>query len=404
MYAVLWLAMTVAYVGLAAAERIPFEAAIACPFVAPLFFQPVRHQVERLADRWLFGGRLAGYELLARCSAMVESARDPRDMAPALAATIRQTLRTRWARVSVRREGDGAFAYEPIGAAGIGLHEAAKPVLVTPIVRADEPVGVLECGPRTDGGRFQARERELLATLGRQVALAMHNARLVVELEVVRRQARELAISRARIVQTEEAARRRLERDIHDGVQQELVALAAKLRLARNQLLRDPGLAADTLIEVQDDARQALEDLRELTRGIYPPVLSDRGLLEAIEARVARLPMRVTIEPDGVGRDTRYPEEIEGAAYFFVCEALANTLKHAAAECATIRLATTGGSLRVEVADDGRGFDPDTTIHGGLRGLADRVKALDGRLLIDSRPRGGSRLIAELPIPEHSDG
>src|SRR5439155_2874134 len=126
--------------------------------------------------------------------------------------------------------------------------------------------------------------------------------------------------------QAGEAERRRIERDIHDGAQQQLVALLARLRLARNQVARDPHLAASTLAELQEDARQALDDLRELARGIHPPVLSDRGLLEAIEARVARLPIEVRIEAYGLVRGARLPEAIEVAAYFLECEVLANNL------------------------------------------------------------------------------
>lgn len=202
-----------------------------------------------------------------------------------------------------------------------------------------------------------------------------------------------------RLVRAEEAGRRRIERDIHDGVQQELVALIAKLRLARNQLQRDPALAERTLGELQADARQALQDLRELARGIHPPLLSDHGLLAAVEARTARLPLEVSVEPDGVA-GVRYAPEVEGAAYFLVCEGLANALKHAQARRVAVRLAEQECRLCVEVADDGRGFDPEATAGSGLRGLADRVEALGGTLRVLSRPAEGTRLAAELPVRE----
>jgi signal transduction histidine kinase len=295
------------------------------------------------------------------------------------------------------------MSLEPIGADGIGLHEPASPALAVPLIHGQEHVGSIECGPKEEG-TFQARDRELLATLGRQAALAIRNAALAAELAErlaeIERQARELAASRTRIVQAEEAGRRRIERDIHDGVQQELVALLAKARLARNQLARDPGLAAATLAELQADVRQALADLRELAHGIHPPLLSDRGLLEAIEAQAARLPVPVRIDADGVGRDTRYAAETEGAAYFLVCEGLANALKHGAATRVEVRLASLPMGLRVEVADDGRGFEPAGAVGSGLRGLADRVEALGGQLEIVSRPAGGTRLIALLPARE----
>jgi signal transduction histidine kinase len=268
------------------------------------------------------------------------------------------------------------------------------------LVHGEQPIGAIDCGPKREGA-FSAKDHELLTSIGRQAALAIHNAALNAELRArlvhIERQARELAASRARIVQAEEAGRRRIERDIHDGVQQELVALLAKLRLARNQLGRGPEQVATTLAELQEDARQALADLRELARGIHPPVLSDRGLLEAIEARVARLPIEVRIQADGLARGARLPEAIEGAAYFLVCEGLANTLKYAAAQHASVRLAATPTRVRIEVIDDGQGFDPAAVTCSGLRGLADRIEAVGGSLRIESRPGDGTCLGAELP-------
>jgi signal transduction histidine kinase len=408
-YGVLWLSIALAYVGLAvalglaASERLPLALAIVCTIVATLLFQPARRRLEHLADRWVFGERLGGYELVARLGTTLEHALGAHEVAPRVAATVRLGLRTRWVRVCVERRTSAGPSLEPIGADGIGLHEPASPALSVPLIHADQQIGTIDCGPKQDGV-FQARDHELLETLGRQAALAIRNAALAAELaerlEQIQQQARELAASRTRIVQAEEAGRRRIERDIHDGVQQELVALLAKARLARNQLARDPGLAAATLAELQADARQALEDLRELAHGIHPPVLSDRGLLEAIEAQAARLPVPVHLDTDGLGRGTRYAAEIEGAAYFLVCEGLANALKHAAAGRIEVRLAALPTGLRVEVADDGRGFEPGGAAGSGLRGLADRVEALGGHLEVVSRPMGGTRLIALLPARE----
>jgi signal transduction histidine kinase len=174
----------------------------------------------------------------------------------------------------------------------------------------------------------------------------------------------------------------------------------AKARLARNQLAREPSLAEATLAELQLDTRQALEDLRELAHGIHPPALTDRGRLEAIEAQTSRLPVPVHVNADGLGRDSRYPAEIEAAAYFVVCEGLSNVLKHAAANRIEVRLAALPSGLRVEVADDGRGFEPNEVMGSGLRGLADRVEALGGHLEIISGPAGGTSLIAVLPAHE----
>jgi signal transduction histidine kinase len=407
-YGALWLAISLGYVGLTAALGIaagaylPVSLAILLAIVATQLFQPSRHRLEQLADRWVFGERLSGYELLTRFGATLESAFDLRELIPRVAATVREGLGVVWVRVSLRQ---GA-TLDSVGAEGIDPYTSATPSATAPLVHSGEELGKIECGPKLDGS-FGEKDHELLATLGRQAALAVRNARLAAELAArlaeIQQQARELAASRTRLVQASEEERRRIERNIHDGAQQELVALLAKIRLARNQLTRDPQKLERTLAELQEDARLALDDLRELAHGIHPPVLSDRGLLEAIEARVARLPMGVMIEADGVERGARYAEEIEGAAYFFVCEGLANALKHAVAQQAVVRLSLTTGCLKVEVSDDGRGFDAGTVVPSGLRGLSDRIEALGGELRVVSQPNLGTTLVASLPLQEQRD-
>ncbi|HET9223402.1 MAG TPA: histidine kinase [Roseiflexaceae bacterium] len=408
-YGGLWMAITLGYLGLTAVlgitagARLPLGLVVLLTIIATQLFQPARRRLERLADRWVFGERLSGYELLTRFGATLEGAFDLGELLPQVAAAVRQGLGVSWVRVSLRQGPGIEDALEPVAAEGIGLHDPATPAATAPLVHAGEQIGAIECGPKLEG-QHDAKDHELLATLGRQTALAIHNARLTAELaerlEQIERQAHELAASRTRIVQASEEERRRIERNIHDGVQQSLVALLAKIRLARNHLARDPRLAECTLSEVQADTRQIVEDLRQLAHGIHPPILSDRGLLEAIEARVARLPIAVTIHPDGVARATRYAAEVEGAAYFFVCEGLANVLKHAAAQHTTIRLSATPCLLSVAVIDDGRGFDPSAIQPTGLRGLLDRIEALGGSVRIDSHPAAGTTLLARLPVHE----
>ncbi len=253
-------------------------------------------------------------------------------------------------------------------------------------------------------GRTQASDRELFETLAWQAALAIHNAQLAGELgrslESIKAQADELAASRSRIVAAQEAARRQIERDIHDGAQQELVALIARIGLARNQLGRDSSRLGETLGDLQAEARQALENLRQLASGIHPAVLSDHGIVEAIESRAARFPLGVTIECDPQMRAARFGEAVEGAAYFFVCEGMANALKHASAERVRVRLSRALGSLEVEVSDNGAGFPVDDTPRSGLAGLADRIEALGGSLHVDSHTGRGTTLTAHLPIDE----
>jgi signal transduction histidine kinase len=194
-----------------------------------------------------------------------------------------------------------------------------------------------------------------------------------------------------------------LERDIHDGIQQDLVVLIAKARLARNQLERDPALAAETLAELQTSAQHAVADLRSLARGIHPAVLSSRGLVEAIDSMAARMPVGVHVEADSRVREVRYAPEIEGAAYFVVAEGLANVLKHSGATEATVTISASESWLRVAIADDGRGFAAGEVTESGLRGLRDRVAALGGHVEIDGGG-SGTRLEASLPSAREPNG
>lgn len=230
---------------------------------------------------------------------------------------------------------------------------------------------------------FSDKDAELVATLAVQTALAARNARLA-----------------ARIVHAQDAERRRIERNIHDGAQQQLAALIANLGQAREKLRREGEIPEGFLVELQRAAVAILTELQELARGIYPSVLTDGGLLAAVSDRCAGLPIPVRIEADPIFRSERLPADIEGAAYFAAMEALANTLKHAGASSATVRLHLDNGKIVVEVSDDGAGFDPTAIRRGGLTNLADRLAALGGVLRIDTRPSRGTTVRAELPMQQ----
>jgi PAS domain S-box-containing protein len=203
----------------------------------------------------------------------------------------------------------------------------------------------------------------------------------------------ELIVSRARIVQAGDAERRRLERNLHDGAQQRLVGLSLSLRLAQGALGKSPDEARQLLERCKEELAQALEDLRELARGIHPAVLTDRGLEPALEALAARSPVPVDIDAP----DERLPEPVEAAAYYVVSEALANVAKYAGASEVAVRVAHDDGRVVIEVADDGiGGADPRSGT--GLRGLADRLSALEGRLDITSPSGQGTRIRAEIPL------
>jgi len=209
----------------------------------------------------------------------------------------------------------------------------------------------------------------------------------------LQRRYEELRASRARIVEAADAARRKLERDLHDGAQQRLVGLALSLRMARDRLGSDPDQARALLDEASEELARATDELRELARGIHPAVLTDRGLSAALTALAKRSPLTVELD-DGVGE--RLPEPVEAAAYFVVAEALTNAARHAGTDRARVEVARRDGLLRVAVRDEGRGgADPAGS---GLRGLADRVQALDGELDISSAPGSGTRIEARIPL------
>ncbi|MGH2429107.1 MAG: sensor histidine kinase [Candidatus Limnocylindria bacterium] len=205
-----------------------------------------------------------------------------------------------------------------------------------------------------------------------------------------------LQASGARIAEAEEAERRRIERDLHDGAQQQLIALLARVELARVQLTDEAAKAE--LDEVAEGIRQVHRDLRELARGIHPAILTDRGLPEAIASAAARLPMRIAVEIAPAVATVRHAPAVEGAAYLFVLEALTNVAKHAGAEAARVQVASDGETLEVTVEDAGVGFDPADELDGsGLTNMRDRLAAVGGRLLVESRRGGGTTLRGLFP-------
>jgi signal transduction histidine kinase len=229
-----------------------------------------------------------------------------------------------------------------------------------------------------------------LDAIGAAASLALENERLDAEL---RAKVEELRASRSRMLRVGFEERRRLERDLHDGAQQRLVSMALNLRLARDRMRQDPGSAERMLDGAAEELEAALDELRELARGIHPAVLTDRGLDTALETLAHRAPVPVEL---GTLPRERLPEAIELAAYFVVAEALTNVAKYAGASHATVNVERSNGRLLVEVADDGvGGADPENGT--GLRGLADRLAVIEGRLEVDSPPGGGTTIRARIP-------
>ncbi len=372
-----------ALIGSAGQSSLPLS--ILATAVVAVAFQPVRERAQALANRLVHGPRADPHEVLSKLSEMVA---DSSSIEPVLIRMLQLLVDATGAI--------GAAIYLKVGAERVlkarwpeGAGDLAGRALQ--IKHQGEEMGELIVVEPPD--LLTAGAQRLLTDVAGQAGLLLRNLRLTAELQA---RVEELAESRLRIVAAQDVERRRLERDIHDGVQQHVVALMAKVQLARNQVRRQSHLSSDTLEEVQADAGRLLDELRELASGIHPVVLTDGGVVAAVRFRADRLPIKVVLDADPETRSRRYPEPVEAAGYFIACEALANVLKHASASRATVKIGADNGSLTIRVTDDGRGFDPSTAVRSGLRGLQDRVEALGGRLEVTSS-HAGTTLSASLP-------
>ncbi|MDJ0953021.1 MAG: histidine kinase [Acidimicrobiia bacterium] len=350
--------------GLAAGARLPLEVAIIVTAVLAFAFQPARAWLQGIADRWVFGDRPTPIEAIADFD---RSMSDTGNLNGHLAETVRRSARLAWVEVDIPPE--------PAVASGQPHGDAA---FTAPIRHEAVTYGTIRCGPKLKGP-FRTEDGDLIAALASQTALIVSNARLA-----------------ARIVHAQEAERRRLERNIHDGAQQELVALVAKLGLARARV-KSGGVDESTFIELQRDAGNILKDLRDLAQGIHPSVLTDGGLVEAVEDRCSRLPIDVVVETSPGLRSQRFNDEVEGAAYFFVTEGLTNVLKHANATAARVAIHA-DADLEIVVTDNGGGFEPERTAWNGLAGLMDRFAALSGDVSVAAEDGSGTVLQGRIPI------
>ncbi len=247
---------------------------------------------------------------------------------------------------------------------------------------------------------FSEDDDRVLTGLARQVGLAFHNAQLDAALQTtldeLRGQAEALRESRARIVASGDAERRRVERNLHDGAQQNLVALAVHLRLARDIVTEDPAGAAQLLDQIAEEVKRTIQELRELAHGIYPPLLADSGLGEALRAAAGRSPLPVQVADQEIGR---YSPEVEAAVYFCCLEALQNAAKHAPDASVKVRIWAESGGLLFSVTDNGPGFDAERARKGhGFVNMADRLGAIGGTVRWQSEPGRGAQIRGSIPL------
>ena len=302
----------------------------------------------------------------------------PGDLQAALARTLGDpSLELLYALEGQERWVNASGQQQALPAAGNGSQQRA----VTLAERDGQPVAALIHDPALD----QALVRAAAAAAG----IAIENARLHAE---IRAQLEEVRASRQRIVEAGDRERRRVERNLHDGAQQRLATLSLSLAMLRDRDGADPATAAD-LAQAAAELKQAINELRELARGIHPAILTEEGLPAAVESLAGRSSLPVRFAADF---DSRLPEAVEAAAYFVVSESLANIAKYARASAARVKLSRCNGTLRVEVIDDGIG-GADLGRGSGLRGLDDRVSALRGSFCVETPPSGGTRVLAEIP-------
>ena len=361
--------------------------AIAATAVVAVAFQPLRRRLEKVANRLVYGRRATPYEVLSEFSRRVAATDD--------------TLLSEAARSLV----DGTGAEHSAVWVNVGDHlvkatewpafNGDTPVEQHsfPIVQDGAELGVLTLGtPR--GQRLPAEDRRLAAEVASGMGLALRNQLLTESLQA---RVGELRDSRRRLVAVQDETRRKLERDLHDGAQQQLVALKVKLGLARAIAEKSGASETAAMIEqLTTEADGAVDAMREFARGVYPPLLEAEGLGSAIAAQARRAPLPVTVESDGIGR---YSRDVEATVYFCVLEALQNTTKHANATRAVVSLSQTNGSVGFTVTDDGEGYVAgDTPSGAGLTNMEDRLDAAGGTLGIEASPGRGVTITGTLPI------
>jgi signal transduction histidine kinase len=398
LYGSLAVFITAVYIGvvvgigtLAGGRDRPLLAAVAAAVVA-VAFQPVRQRAGRLANRVVYGRRATPYQVLSDFARRIGGTYANEDVLPQMARTVAAGTGARqvvvWLRIDdeLRPEAssDGSSHAGPLAVDGHELPRLPGADSSAPVVHQGKLLGAISVKMPKDEPLCPAGQ-QLVTDVASQAGLVLANAGLIEDLRA----------SRQRLVTAQDEGRRRLERNLHDGAQQDLVALAIKVRLGATA--EDLAQAKEIFGELQADAAGALENLRDLAQGIYPPLLADLGLAAALRAQASKSPVPVTVQADGIGR---FPQDTEAAVYFCCLEALQNTAKYAGATHARICLQAQDGTLRFTVSDDGAGYEPGhTPLGSGQRNMADRLAALGGRLEARSAPSQGTTITGYLPVP-----
>jgi signal transduction histidine kinase len=374
---------------------------VAAAICIAVLFQPLRHRFGRFANRLVYGERATPYQVLSDFAEDMAGQLDFTDavdrMVSVLAGATGADRAQAWIRVggqlrpvAIWPRGSVPPQAIPLDADG-GLPPFGSASRAVAVRHSGELLGALSLR-KPPNEPLTGAEDKLLQHLASQAGLVLRNARLTADLRAT---IDELRASRRRLVEAQDAERLKIERNLHDGAQQQLIGLRIHLRLLEDAA-EDPGAVRQITPLLKEGLQAALDDLRDLARGIYPPLLAEQGLVAALQAQVRKAPLPVLIEAPGIGR---YPPDTEATVYFCTLEALQNIAKYAGATQAAIRLACPDGSLQFIISDDGAGFDTSQARYGsGLQGMADRLAALGGTLDIRSQPGHGTVLSCQLPV------
>jgi signal transduction histidine kinase len=370
-------------------QRSRFLAAVAAAVIA-IAFQPVRERSRRFANRLVYGKRATPYEVLSDFAERVAGTYAVDDVLPRTAHILAEGMGARsadvWVKVGSELRTAGSWPVAAMSHVPVTDDVAVPGATATAPVRYQgELLGALSV-TKAPGEVLTSADEKLLADVASQAGLVLRNVGLIEELRA----------SRQRLVAARDEERRRIERNIHDGVQQQLVALNVQAGLLARVGNSDPSKVADMAEQLQTRATEALDDLRDLARGIYPPLLADKGLAAALEAQARKSIVPVAVDVDGIGR---YEQSVEAAVYFCTLEALNNVAKYAGASEARVAVRLDDGHLEFIVTDDGSGFDTAATSYGtGLQGMADRLDAIGGTLHITSAPGAGTSVSGSVPV------
>ena len=372
--------LVVGYLGAALRREDDLAISLVATGLVAVLFAPARERLQRAVDRLLYGRRREPYAALAQLGERLEGTLESDAVLPAIVSTVREALRAPYAAIRLTDDERPVSAGEPVRVAE-----------TVPLLHQGAVVGTLILGLRPGEAGFSSADRRLLADLARQAGVAVSTVRLTADLQR----------SRERLVSAREEERRRLRRDLHDGLGAQLAGLTVQTGVLRGLIARDPEAADALVAELRAELKTAIADIRRLVHGLRPPALDELGLVGALQS----LAQRISSEEGGVAVSVQAPDDLpdlpaagEVAVYRIVSEALTNVVRHAGARAAAVRLTAEPDSLTVEVSDDGTGLPACPAPGVGLTSMGERAAEMGGSCSVETRPDGGTLVLARLPF------